>query len=318
MTPDEIIKIIDYLLDNGASAYQEYCYVDDDSHHEVVISPVIEIARQCKCLQKTALLGRLAHSAQGLDVKNLYSSGDDGAKQKEHYSSDEAIEELPSEMREQANIAMSHREFARAIPLLHSCLEVEDNSNDWTLHYMLGQCYRFEDDIQNACSSLKEAINVGGLTPAVRLKERIQSGEVRPEQASSVYHAYGIASQLNEDYNTADFALKVAIQLNPYAFSSYNSLGITYRRQGMLTEALDCYNHAEKLINEIMIKESCSTAQELFPGDPTFAMILNNRGLCKLDMKDLEGAKSDFMLSINETPEGYPYSEPIDNLSSLL
>ena len=218
-----------------------------------------------------------------------------------------------NDLREQAISAMSNMEYGKAITIFIDALKVSDNVNKWELHYMIGQCYRFEGDMQSACSSLQKAIS-----QECRLRECIQNGEVHPKEASLVFHAYGIASQLNEDYNTADFALKMAIQLNPYAFSSYNSLGITYRRQGMLTEALDCYNHAEKLINEIMIKESCSKAQELFPGDPTLAMILNNRGLCRLDTQDFEGAKNDFILSINETPEGYSYPNPTNNLNDLV
>ena len=207
---------------------------------------------------------------------------------------------------------MDNMEYEKAIPLFIDALKVCNNVNHWELHYMLGQCYRLTGDIQNACSSLQKAIS-----RQCRLRECFQNGEVHPKQASAVFQAYGIASQLNEDYYTALDMLKQAIKLNPYSFSSYNSLGITYRRQGRLGEAIECYNHAENLINEVMTKESRAKVQELLPGDPTFAMILNNRGLCKLDTEDFEGAKNDFMLSISETPEGYQYSAPKDNLTQL-
>ena len=218
-----------------------------------------------------------------------------------------------SNLHEKANEFMEQQRYEEAVPLFKQLIKDSDASPDWYYNWMLGLCYRFTGKLEKAQETLSIAVNDCGL------KEEVWAGDPRAARSGNlVLHAYGIVCQLNEDYPTAVFAFEMAIKINPMAFSSYNSLGITLRKSGNPGGAITCYTQAEELILNACLQAGGMDVQDLIPGDPIYALILNNRGLCYMDMGQIREAASDWCASIDEIPESFEYPSPQENLDLLL
>ena len=227
-------------------------------------------------------------------------------------------------MRDQRDSAinlMDQHKFSDAIPLFTQLLE--SNRHDWSLHYMLGQCYRFTNSYPDAVQSLDKAASL------------------KPDDAR-IYLALGIAHQLNGDVESAVKALERAVELEPSFFSAYNSLGLTYKISGDYQRALDWYFRAangiisaamelvhkepDKHLRDKVIDGELTRAmdphtfeeiREHLRSDPSYAIIKNNIGVCYMELGDKDSAREQFQESILTIPEGYDYREPYRNLESL-
>jgi tetratricopeptide (TPR) repeat protein len=227
-------------------------------------------------------------------------------------------------MSDQRNLAISlmdQNKFSEAIPLFNNLIEA--NQSDWSLHYMLGQCYRLINRYPEA---------VGSLTVAASLK----SDDPR------IYFALGIAHQLSGDFSSAISALERAVELEPSFFSAYNSLGLTYKISGDYEKALDWYFRAangiasaamesiheepgqyyrDEIIDgedaRILNPHAFKAIRELLRSNPSYAIIKNNIGVCFMERGEIDSAREQFKESINTIPEGYNYPEPYKNLESI-
>ena len=216
---------------------------------------------------------------------------------------------------------MDQNKFSEAIPVFTKLIET--NSNDWSLHYMVGQCYRFTNNHSEAVESLKKAASL------------------KPDK-TLIYLGLGIAHQLTGEYQSAIESLKHAIQLDPSLFTAYNSLGLTYKISGDYEKALDWYFRAANEIVTAAMKMVYKEpekhyrdgmrygvkARKLLPptfekirenlrSDPSYAIIKNNIGVCLMEIGHIESAREQFKESINTIPEGYNYPEPYKNLESI-
>jgi tetratricopeptide (TPR) repeat protein len=225
------------------------------------------------------------------------------------------------DQRDSAIGLMDQQRFSEAIPLFLRL--IESNPDDWSLNYMIGQCFRYTNNFSDAIRYLGKAASQN---PA----------------ESRVFLALGIAHQLKKDYGSAIQALERAVQLDPGLFSAYNSIGLTYRMSGELTKALEWYFRAA---NEIVSgvtgmvhkdNEKChgdevsggkkthdafphtfEKIREILRADPTYAIVKNNIGLCFIELGDIDSAREQFRESIDCIPDGFNYPEPYKNLESI-
>ncbi len=100
---------------------------------------------------------------------------------------------------------------------------------DWHCHYILGQCFRYENNYGKACVSLARAHELNPSSPNVLL-------------------ALGIAHQLNADLPSAINALRKALDLDADFVLAYNSLGMTQKLMGEYEKALHNYDAGAKVL----------------------------------------------------------------------
>lgn len=171
---------------------------------------------------------------------------------------------------------------------------IERNSDDWTLYYMAGQCFRILNNIPEA----------------VRLLTK--SASFNPNEAG-VFLALGIALQIADEYELALERLKHAVHLDPLLISAYNSIGLTYYKMCQFREALEWYSKAEEVIvnavydEVIKEKERCfkdeiidgkkilvvlpylaDKTNEMLRSDPVYATICNRIEACQRELGDMD------------------------------
>ena len=216
---------------------------------------------------------------------------------------------------------MDEKRFSEAIPIFNNLIEI--TPDDWSTHYMLGQCLRFTAKIVGAVQSLQKATSLNSANPQVFL-------------------AYGIALQIEGRYEEAISALEHAIELDAGFISAYNSLGMTYRIIGNSRTAIDWYSLAtDKLVemaqdvakedkdkcfedkiidgvkSRVFLPYYMEKIYSTLRSDPTYSIIMNNIGVCLIELGDTELARERFLESIEFIPDGYKYPEPSQNIQSL-
>lgn len=216
---------------------------------------------------------------------------------------------------------MQQQKYSEAVPLFLKLIDV--NPNDSSLYYMLGQCYRFTNNLSKSVEYLSKATYLNSNEPEFFL-------------------ALGIAHQLTGDYEQAVSTLEQAIKLEPNLFTAYNSIGLTYRKLGMFHEALDWYSRAADSIIDFITKkvkenpEKCFKDEiingektrvilpylmektlEMLKSDPLYAIIKNNIGVCLIEIGDISSAREQFKESIECTPDGYEYTDPYKHLDDI-
>lgn len=134
----------------------------------------------------------------------------------------------------QAYEFMSSKKYDDAIAQLNSSIK-QDNEN-WNAWYLLGQCYRFTNDLENAVACHEKAYFLNKKEPAILL-------------------ALGIAHQLNQNFIEAVKAFGQAIREDEGYIIAYNSLALTYKRMGSLDKAIDTYTDGLNAIG----KNFCSS-----------------------------------------------------------
>ena len=225
------------------------------------------------------------------------------------------------DQRDSAIDLMDQQRFAEAIPLFLRL--IESKPDDWSLYYMVGQCFRYTNNFSDAIRYLEKAAS-------------------RNPAESRVFLALGIANQLKNDYAPAIQALEHAVELDPGMFSAYNSLGLTYRMSGELTKALEWYSRAadgmvsavtemvhkdqdecpgDEVIDETgtqdVVPRTVEKMREILRSDPTYAIIKNNIGICFMGLGDIDSAREQFRESIEHIPDDFNYPEPYKNLESI-
>lgn len=215
---------------------------------------------------------------------------------------------------------MRQQRFTEALPIFK--LLIRDNPGDWSLFYMVGQCYRFTNNIQEAIYALKNAADLNPGAPEVLL-------------------ALGIAYQLGDDHETAISTLEHAIRLDPKLFYAYNSIGLTYKKIGEYRKALEWYSKAaeaivstvteevhgdtEKCFREeliggekslVVLPYAFEKVREKLRSDPMYAIINNNIGVCYIDLETKRRRKrpSRNQLSLFQTVTIIPIHIEIWNL----
>lgn len=117
--------------------------------------------------------------------------------------------------------------FAEALPLL--CRVIDQDSSQWNVFYMAGQCCRALNDIDGAIDYLSHAAELKGDEP-------------------SVFLALGIAFQLSSQWGNAVAAFRRAIEIDPDFEVAYNSLALTQQLSGELEKSLHNYDAGAKAL----------------------------------------------------------------------
>ena len=105
------------------------------------------------------------------------------------------------------------------LPLVHH--PEKTNIPLWNIFYLIGQSYRFKEDLHNAVVYLGKSVD--------ELEDPLKKTiEIKKEYAG-VYKALGIAHQLLGNYDESIKALSTSIDLDDKSPSHWNSLAITQR-----------------------------------------------------------------------------------------
>ena len=225
------------------------------------------------------------------------------------------------DQRDAAVRLMQQQKFSEALPRF--LYLIKSSSDDWSLYYMAGQCFRFMNNIPEA------------------IKFLTKSAMLNPNEAQ-IFLGLGIALQLAEEYELAIENLKHAVRLKPLLFSAYNSIGLTYRKIGQFREALEWYSKAAEGIvaavsdevhkdrgkcfrdeivdgkkTLIVLPYALEKTHEMLRSDPLYAIVKNNIGVCQMELGDIDSAREQFRESIEFIPDGYNYPDPFKHLESI-
>ena len=91
----------------------------------------------------------------------------------------------------------------------------------WNIFYLIGQSYRFKEDLHNAVVYLGKSVD--------ELEDPLKQTIDAKKKYASVYHALGIAHQLLGNYDESIKASSTAIDLDDEQPSHWNSFAITQR-----------------------------------------------------------------------------------------
>jgi len=252
---------------------------------------------------------------------------------------------MPSQ-KELAMQLMEKKKFSEAIPFFLEL--IESKSDDKGLYYMLGQCYRFTNQIKLATENLSKAVSLQHLDsneePTIRVADQ------------DIWFAFGVALQLEGNLNDSEKALLHTLDLiledgeilapgssfNDLQASTLNSLGLTYRKMRNYKKALEYYDMAysflmdkaiEKITEEgkfvkILQDKNKKEVMHMEPGyleevkallmsTPHFCTVNNNIGCIYMDVNDLESARKSFKDAIEFTPTGSNFPAPHLNLEKI-
>ena len=211
--------------------------------------------------------------------------------------------------RDEAIGLMQNSQFDLAIPLFLDLLE--SDPEDYSIHYMLGQCYKFNGQLPQSLESLIKS-------------EQLMKDSTPDDMRGSIYLALGIAYQNTEEFDKAIATLQKGIEKNPQDWKLHNSLGLTYKIVNNLRESFLSYFRAQEIIvkeathSEIRKLEDGSETLHFDPhqtylalkSSPEYCTVLNNIGGVYLVAGDLENAEKAFKESIEFIPEGFNYPNP--------
>jgi tetratricopeptide (TPR) repeat protein len=227
-----------------------------------------------------------------------------------------------NKVKEEAHKLMfEDHKFVDGLAILLELIETEEV--DWNVYYLLGQGFRFINDFEDSIKFLSKAVDLNS-------------------DEAPVFHALGIAYQLNGDYSVAIDKFKKALNLDPTNNLSYNSIGLTYRKMGEIYKAMQYYSKAQNVIISNVHKQICSPeslcykdeiidgkkatsvlpyyfikTEEVLKSNPEYAIVTNNIGACFYELGDIEAAREKFQESVEMTPSGYNYLDPVNALKDI-
>ena len=199
----------------------------------------------------------------------------------------------PTEVRQNSQEAFKNGNYSEAKNL---ALEFLNYYTDGYMSYVVGQCYCFEDDFNNAIKWLQRSVDID-----------------IDKTAPPIYYALGVAYQLNKEYNPAVTNLQRAIALDDMYIEAYASLGITYHSMGLLTEALEIFTEALEKNNQLIKETKESDNQQIM-----LSVELNSSiGRCYQDLGENMKAKKFIQKSISLIPDGEEYPLAFELLAEL-
>jgi len=154
---------------------------------------------------------------------------------------DEKVEELY----ELSVNQMNEGHLDQALDTCQSILDIHDNSE---VYYNMGYIKSLKGELEEALVCFRRATTINGHhAKAYRQMGLIYQKLGRDEEArSSLEMAAEIHMERNQN-NEAEEIFNTVLALRPDTTNVYNSLGIIYRRQGRLEEALKAYEKALKV-----------------------------------------------------------------------
>tara|TARA_B100000686_G_scaffold103034_2_gene110383 strand:- start:93 stop:845 length:753 start_codon:yes stop_codon:yes gene_type:complete len=228
---------------------------------------------------------------------------------------------------DEANALFSAKRWDEALPILIDLLRTSNYYDTWyQTHYLVGQCYRFTEQIEEAIAALEKCLSL------------IRYGE-DPKIYGSCYLALGIAYQLNGEYSKALDNFALGFQKDPDNYVIDNSVGLTYRLMGNYSMALQAYNHsygilidnavqtlnlgplsaeAEQLENQFVELLESGKLKSVLSSNLAFSIVCYNIGVIHAVSDNPGGALIAFRDSIDNIPEGVEYDLPIKALENLL
>jgi tetratricopeptide (TPR) repeat protein len=140
---------------------------------------------------------------------------------------------------------MDKGEYEEALQTCNEILDIHENAE---IFYNLGYILSIRGKFEEALSYFKKATRINGQhTKAYKQMGLIYQKLGRLDDAQAcLVRAADLHLTLKEE-NEAEEILNAVLTLRPDTTNVYNSLGIIYRRQGRLEEALNAYEKALKV-----------------------------------------------------------------------
>ena len=130
---------------------------------------------------------------------------------------------------------MRDQKWSPAIVLLREF--VKKNGGAAHAWYLLGQCYRFTNDLPNSINCLNKATMLD-------------------QNAESYFLALGIAHQLFGHYEDSLAALRVATNIDPDYVEGLMSAAMTLKRMGNLAKSTEIYDEAANALARQCLKQT--------------------------------------------------------------
>ena len=221
-----------------------------------------------------------------------------------------------NDKRDEAISFMQRSQYDLAIPAF---LELaKSDPDDYSIHYMLGQCYKFNGQLSESLESLTKS-------------EQLIKDSTPDDMQGSIYLALGIVYQNMKEFDKAIAVFQKGIEKNTRNWNLHNSLGLTYKFINNLRESLSSYFNAQEIIvsnashSEVRKLEDGTETLHADPhqtyinlkSSPEYCTVLNNIGGVYLAAGDLESAEKAFKESIEFIPEGFDYPPPKEGLDLI-
>jgi len=122
---------------------------------------------------------------------------------------------------EKVSSLMGAKQYGEAIVLLKDI--ITNDASNWNAWYLIGQCFRFLNDFDEAVECLKRA------------------SELARDHKPAALLALGIAYQLKGEFSAAIEAFTEAIGIDQNYALAYNSLALTYKRLNQYELSAESY-----------------------------------------------------------------------------
>ncbi len=157
----------------------------------------------------------------------------------------EPEDEKAEELFELSVNQISEGKYDQALDTCHSILDIHDNAE---VYYNMGYIKSLKGELEEALACFRRATTINGHhARAHKQMGLIYQRLGREEEArQSLELAAELHMERNQN-NEAEEIFNTVLALRPDTINVYNSLGIIYRRQGRLEEALKAYQKAMKV-----------------------------------------------------------------------
>ncbi|MDR2352051.1 MAG: tetratricopeptide repeat protein [Deltaproteobacteria bacterium] len=193
---------------------------------------------------------RLFARAGRLGVNNMIISpyDDNTFKEKIYKSLYEELEpkiEKAEQLCEKCNELIESGQLDEALKTCNDILELSDNAE---VYYNLGYILSVRGDFEEALKNFRRATLINGQHAKAFMQMGVIYQKLGNIDVAQQYleHAAELHMVLNQE-TEAEEILNTVLTLRPNTTNVYNTLGIIYRRQGKLQEAVGAYEKAMKV-----------------------------------------------------------------------
>ena len=140
---------------------------------------------------------------------------------------------------------LENGEYEEALNTCHNILDIHDSAE---VYYNMGYIKGLKGDLEEALTCFRRAVTINGHHAKAYRQMGMICHQMGNEDEAHRYLATAAEIHMDRKQNNeAEEIFNTVLVLRPDTTNVYNSLGIIYRRQGRLREALEAYQKALKV-----------------------------------------------------------------------